>query len=101
MRGLGGALETERLQLQVARVVEADRSDLRRVSTFALLDDHLECEQRRIQVGDGEERAASMSRIPLRDLTTGIPREDLLTEASETFGDRFVELRERLVSVGL
>ena len=55
VRRFGGAFESERFQLQVTLVIEARRSDGGRVGAFALLHDHLEGEQGRIEVGDREQ----------------------------------------------
>jgi hypothetical protein len=86
---------------RASRAVEADRGGRRRVGPLTLLDDHLDREQGRIPVGDGEERAAAVTRIPLGHLRAWVTREHLVPEAYERPDDRLVELSERLVAVGL
>ena len=52
-------------------------------------------------VRDGEQRSAAVPRIALRDLASGIAREDVVAEALDRRRDRVVELPERGVAIRL
>jgi hypothetical protein len=80
---------------------EPNGRERRGMGPLPLLDDLLDRQQSGIQVGDGEERASAVARVTLRHLSSDVPDEDLASQASQRDDDRLVELRQRVIRVGL